>query len=38
MTSNVALESFVQDQAVLDAADVSAVSKLVVRERLTPPH
>ena len=35
MTSNVALRSFVQDQAVLDAADVSAVSQLVVRERLS---
>ena len=33
MTSNVALQSSVQDKAVLDAADVSAVSQLILRER-----
>ena len=35
MTSNVALQSSVHDQAVLDAADVTAVSQLIVRERLS---
>ena len=35
MTSNVALQTSAQDQAVLDAADVSAVSQLIVRERLS---
>jgi len=33
MTSNVALQSSVQDKAVLEAADVSAVSQLILRER-----
>ena len=35
MTSNVALQSSVQDQAVVDAADVSVVSQLILRERLS---
>jgi SnoaL-like domain len=35
MTSNVTLQTSVEEKAVLEAADVSAVSQLILRERLS---
>ena len=35
MTANIALQTSISDQAVLDAADISAVQQLILRERLS---